>query len=507
MNTPYNTEVNNTQNQKQFNNPNQIILNICYNQESGKLTLSDNYNNHYSCDLFGRITKRFFPNVTGQASYNERKIKTEEKYKMPKTTTNFYVKEKGLIEYYPQIRKFDGYTNFPRPTSPPFCNIPDYILKNKTKNELISLLEKYFSDNKSKKLISTDNYNKELSYLTGDLNEFDCLKVDGEKLLKLIKNTLDSIKEEYALKMNIFNKVPIVKALIQFRKYIKENTESLIINNRKLKKPNSTIKKKYDIIHSTITNFGLKKNIFKNIHHLKLDSIYNDNLSKPSKIKHLTLESYTDKSKEKNMMLKKMYKNDFKLGHKINMNFGCFSYEESSKKQNQEKIPTLNTKEKNNILEQNKVTEATKETEQSLYAKTLDNKIKKNNLSFLSKAFGNDENIFKKNRMKNIKQLKYFKNYSIKEKKLLKGFETEERKAPILLIKNLKPKLKTNGELFDQDIELLRKTNPIAFKLQEKKDEFDMKQLIKKVNSLKVNEGNIMKGKKLKIQTEKSIDE
>ena len=469
MNTPSNTEVNNTQNQKQFNNPTQIILNICYNPESGKLTLSDNYNNHYSCDLFGRIKKRFFPNVTGQASYNERKIKTEEIYKMPKTTNNFYVKEKRLIEYCPQTRKFDGYTNFPRPISPPFCNIPNYVLTNKTKNELISVLEKYFSDNKSKKLISTDNYNKELSYLTGDLNEFDCLKFDGEKLLKLIKNTLDSIKEEYALKMDIFNKVPIVKALIQFRKYIKENPESIIINNRKLKKPNSTIKKKYDIIHSTITNFGLKKNNFKNIHHLQLDSLYNDNLPKRSKINHLTLDSYTDKAKEKNMMLKKIFKNDFKLGHKINMNFGCFSYEELSKKQNQEKIPTSNTNEINNILEENKVTEATKETEQSLYAKTLDNKIKKNNLSFLSKV-DNNENMFKKNHMKNIKQLKYFKNYSIKEKKLLKGFETEERKAPILLIKNLKPKLKTNGELFDEDIELLRRTNPIAFKLQEKKD-------------------------------------
>ena len=109
--------------------------------------------------------------------------------------------------------------------------------------------------------------------------------------------------------------------------------------------------------------------------------------------------------------------------------------------------------------------------------------------------------------MKNIKQLKYLKTNSIKEKKLLKGFEKEERKAPILLIKNTKPKLKTNGELFDKDIELLRKTNPIAFKIQEKKDEFDMKQLIKKVNMLKVNEKNIMKGKKLKIQTENSIEE
>ena len=140
-------EVSNT-NQKQFLTKDQIILNICYNPENGKLTLSDNYNNHYLCDLFGRIKKRFLPNVTGQVSYRERKIKTEEKYKMPKTTNNFYLKEKGLIEYYPQTRKFDGYFNFPRPLSPPFCNIPNYIMKDSTKKELINHLEKYFTNEK-----------------------------------------------------------------------------------------------------------------------------------------------------------------------------------------------------------------------------------------------------------------------------------------------------------------------------------------------------------------------
>ena len=495
MFTSINTDKNENMSQKHFSNQEQVILNICYNPETGKLTLSDNYNNHYSCDLFGRIKKRFFPNVTGQASFKERKIKTEEKYKMPKTTNNFYINNKGLIEYYPQTRKFDGYFNFPRPLSPPFCNLPNYAMKEATKKELINHLEKYFSEPKSKQFVSNKNLNIEVSYLTGDLNEFDCLKVDNEKLLKLIKNTLDSIREEYALKMNIFNKVPMVKALYQFRKYIKENKESVVINNRRLRKPNSTIKKKYDIIHSTITNFGLKRDNFKKSHKLKLDTIMNDNTSKPLKKQLLTLESLKDKSIEKNLMLKKIFKNDFKIGRKINMNFGYSLYEEQSKKlQAQEK----NDKNKNNLIEPNKETEATKETEQSLYVKTLDNKIRNNNLSFISKMFDEGKNN-KRNLMKNIKQMKFLKNNYIKEKQLLKGFEAEERKKPMLLIKNLKPKLKTNGELFDEDMDLLRRTNPIAFQVQQKKDEFDMKQLIKKVNMLKVNEQNIMKGKNLTI--------
>ena len=500
-------EKNNDLNHKQYNNPSQIILNICYNPETGKLTLSDNYNNHYSCDLFGRIKKKFFPNVTGVATYHERKIKTEEKYKMPKTTKNFFLKEKGLIEYYPQTRKFDGYFNFPRPLSPPFCNIPENIMNNKTKQALISHLEKYFSDNKSKKYVSNYNLNVEMSYLTGDLNEFDSLKVEGEKLLDLIKNTLNSIKKEYALKMNMFNKLPMVKALRQFKKYIIENKEAILINNRRLKKPISTIKKKYDIIHKTITNFGLKRDKFKNIHQLKLDSLYNDNISNEPKMKHLTLDNfYKHETKDKDILMTKLFTNDFKIGRKINMNFGQFYYEDFKKKETQENTKTTNTKEKTKISETNKETKETKETEQSLYDKTLDDQIKKNNLSFISKIYDN-ENIYKKNKNIRIKQMKLIKNNFLKEKNLLKGFETEERKGPILLIKNLKPKLKTNGELFDENIKLLRKTNPLAFQLQEKKDEFDLKQLRKKVNILKINEGNIMKGKKLKNNKDKSNEE
>ena len=505
-------EKNNNRNQKEYNNPPQIILNICYNPETGKLTLSDNYNNHYSCDLFGRIKKKFLPNVTGTASYHERKIKTKEKYKMPKTTNNFYPKEKGLIAYYPQTRKFDGYFNFPRPLSPPFCNVPENIMSNQTKHALISHLEKYFSDNKSKKYVGNYNLNVEMSYLTGDLNEFDSLKVESEKLLKLIKNTLDSIKKEYALKMNMFNKLPMVKALRQFKKYIIENKESILINNHKLKKPIATIKKKYDIIHKTITNFGLKRDKFKNFHQLKLDSLYNDNITKEEKIKHLTLDNFYKKEPiDKNTMMAKIFTNDFNIGRQINMNFGHFYYQDYTKNETQENTKTTNTNEKNKIIETNlnketQVTKETKETEESLYVKTIDEKIKKNNLSFISKALDN-ENIFKKNQNKKIKQMKYIKNNFFKEKKLLKGFETEERKGPILLIKSLKPKLKTNGELFDENMKLLKRTNPIAFQLQEKKDEFDLKQLRKKVNMLKINEGNVMKGKKLIINKDENKDE
>ena len=197
---------------------------------------------------------------------------------------------------------------------------------------------------------------------------------------------------------------------------------------------------------------------------------------------------------KKNKISKRIFKSDFKLGNKIPLNFGFFSFSQ----RDEENIPTNSN---DNITNENKETEVTKETEQSLYVKTIDSKIRNNNLSFISKIFDEGKSN-KKNLMRKIKHMKYIKNNFLKEKQLLKGFETEERKDPLLLIKNLKPKLKTNGELFDEDLNILRKTNPIAFQLQQKKDEFDMKQSIKKVNMLKVNEKNIMKRKNL-IITEK----
>ena len=75
------------------------------------------------------------------------------------------------------------------------------------------------------------------------------------------------------------------------------------------------------------------------------------------------------------------------------------------------------------------------------------------------------------------------------------------------LFKNIRPKLKTNGELYEEDMDLLRRTNPIAFKIQQKKDEFDMKQLIKKVNTQRINADNVMKGKKLKVSKTINVDE
>ena len=143
------------------------------------------------------------------------------------------------------------------------------------KADLIKNLEKHFSTNRARNIILNKKFNQGLSYLTSDLNEFDCMKFDNEKILELIKKTLDSIREKYILKMKLFYKDPYVKILTQISKYLLLNKGTTIINNRKFPGSNPTIKKRYECIQSAITLHGLfktKNNKQKNNNKLTLDN-------------------------------------------------------------------------------------------------------------------------------------------------------------------------------------------------------------------------------------------
>jgi hypothetical protein len=512
------------------NNPNnknkkeQLILNICYDMERGKLILSDNYNNHYFCDLFCRIKTKFLPNVTGQASFTQRqnflsknkKAQTQSNWHInrPNTSKPLILGKKGPVDYLPTTRRFEGYSKFPRPLSPPFSNIPDYQMKDEIKSDLISNLEKYFSDKNTKNKILNKNVNAGLSYMTSDLNEFDCMKVDNEKILDLIKKTLDAIKDKYSLKMKSLNKLPMYKALTQFSQFLMANKDTTIINNRQLSKPNMEIKKRYNYIQSSISRHGLKiGNPFKNKKKLILSNNNNNmNAKRAINSRNNSIDPFNKKIN--NFIdddVSKTSFNDLTIGKKIYMDFGTFSYEEEAKKQKANN--NIAFTQENNLYSINKeITEATKSTESNYLEKnekrnrTLNNKSIKSNLSFISKMSENEKKYERENK-RHIKGLNYILKHLNRENKLLKGYQMEERKGFIHLYKNLKPKYKNNGELYDEDMALLRKTNPIAFRLQQKKDEFDLKQLIKKVNTQKINADNVMKGKKLKIAKTMETDE
>lgn len=526
---------------------NQLILNISYETETGKLILSDNYNNHYLCDLFGRIKTKFKPNITGHVSYTQRQkidsarfsnpntkrsvqsTKPEETLSRPHTSKAFFSPQRVQTDYHPSIRRFEGYSKFPRPLSPPFSNLPDNELKELIKTDLIKHLEKHFSTNQTRNIILNKNFNKGLSYLTSDLNEFDCMKVDNKKILELIKKTLDTIREKYVLKMKLFYKDPYVKALTQFSKYLLSNKDATIINNRKLPGPNPTIKKRYECIQSAIARHGLfKKNNenHKNNNKLTLDNDKESNhIKRNIYFRDLALDACKGinankkiKAKNKIEIFNNLFKkdNDFNIGKRIPMVFGSFSYEEEAKNKQNENTNTLTQENKTTKKQKHKqkgkeskkdikgTTKGTIENKEKRN-KTIDIRLKYNNISFISNMSENEKKYEEKN-IKRVKGLTIIQNNYEKECNLLKGLKVKKRKAFMHLFKNARPKYKNNGELYEKDIDLLRKTNPIAFKLQEKKDEFDFKQLIKKVESQRINSDNIMKGKKLKIQNPKEND-
>ena len=98
------------------------------------------------------------------------------------------------------------------------------------------------------------------------------------------------------------------------------------------------------------------------------------------------------------------------------------------------------------------------------------------NLSILSE----EDLLKKKDEKKFYKTFTEFKNETEYGNRLLKGFQYPEYKEPPMFMNKFKPTLKTPGEIFLKDMELLRKVNPIAFKKEEMRDQFNLKMLQKK---------------------------
>ena len=231
-------------------NEHKYTKNLCIDMDNGKITINDSKNNQYKSDIFGRKCPHFLPNITGLRNrYNNNYILTDTKNSFrknklsnikitPYTLTNNSIENntynnKKNINYTPVIRKFEGYSKFPRPKGPPLLNIPQYEIKEKQKRKIIDNLSNYYGEDFSvKNDIVRKNENKGLSYLTKTLNEYDIIKYDTKKLQKLIKNNLDEIKLKYRLKKNLYKKDNIVKALNEFNFNITENKDSKTINGR-----------------------------------------------------------------------------------------------------------------------------------------------------------------------------------------------------------------------------------------------------------------------------------
>ena len=532
---------------------NPITKNLCYNMDTNKFMINDSENNHYQCDIFGRKKIKFLPFITGAMNRYKYPIKLQDynasfqtnDFSPPNTkrknistsftNTNSPKRSKRQIDYHPIIRKFEGYSKFPRPIGPPLTNIPDYEIHEKDKRKLIDNLNNYFDEASAKKNILRKNENKGLTFLTADLNEYDSIKHDTEESLKLIENSMNDFREIYKLKLNIMHKNPNVKALNQFKKNLLLNKNSKIINGRILDEPCDKIRKNYNLIQSIVNRTGLscdRKN--------ERPSNFYNKISKFTKKNRTDSKFDNTKRNSKNISiivgpdrLNDMCKSrDFTLGRTINMDFGL-----SSDKKHNITIGNINSNEneinklpeisKTNIINRNdenaklnNLEDTYKETEETATnnvnfskinenptkVKSLDEKINDNELSFISYMSENEKKYEEEN-IQNIKSAYIINKKGEHNNRLLAGYQETEKIPPtIVLPKTRILKLKTNGDLYKENISLLRMTNKEAFKIQEQKDLYDLKLLEKKLKIQSINANNVMKGKTLKINKDKNND-
>ena len=443
----------------------------------------------YRCDFFGRHFPKFDPDISGTLSGKQRK-------KLTPLSIDYsnIPKLKNYSDYFPITRKFEGYGQFPHPLSVPFSNIPTWEVKPRNRAGLINQLQKFSSSDEYLKIMNKSNDNKGLSYLTRDLTEFDTVKNDGLILIDTINKTFDEYKEQYKNQLNTFDKLPAVKALKNFKKVLEENSEKNIVNGKELKNYGEDIKKQYDAVYSCIkSSKGIK----------------NEKIMLP-KIKENVNTNVRYENKKNENYINDMFKsNDCTLGKKMNKPFGIFSYEEEKinlelkKKEEEEEKRKLEEEkkkleeeeqkkleqEKNN--ENQKLNDVTLDTKESLdlnekiKEETLDDKIKKGDLSFVSYQSENEKK-YENDNKSNVKSFNKIEKLLDKEKRFLKGYQINhkiENEFP----KFNWPKLITNGDLYENDIKNLEKVNPIAFQLEKEKMELDLKQLKRKRHQNKLN--------------------
>ena len=457
-------------------NEHNYIKSLCYDIDSGKITVNDSENNKYKSDIFGRKRPKFLPNITG---LRNRYINFENhprlnrlldlKITSYKSVNNTFDNNNKNPNYTPTIRKFEGYSKFPRPKGPPFLNIPQYELKENQKRKVIEDLNNYFNEDLSvKNDIIRKNENKGLSYLTRTLNEYDIMKYDTEKLQKLIKNNLEEIKLKYQLRQNLYKKDNVVKALNQFNIKLSENKNSKTINGRILKEPHDKHKKYYKIINTMIKN---KKNYSQDKSYIK----------RKINIKLLS------KDKNKDIIDNNKYK-DFTMGKIIKLDFA-----ESIEK---EKLPEIkiNNEEKEENKDEDIKVEINDENnkEENNNANIIEEKMKNNEISFISDLSENGKKYKEQNDMK-IKSINRIYNKTENENKLLEGYIEEPIEETKIFQKQRPIRLKTEGDLYMDNINLLKLTNKTAFLIQEKKDLYDLQLLKKKIRNQAININNAMR--------------
>ena len=567
---------------KQNENSKRIIKNLSFNPDNGQFFLIDNQNNSFLCDMFGRQKYLFKSKLTGMYNrYNTRNklkpllirnFKENKELLSPIKLTEqpIYSKNKNFntisvqksINYHPFRKRFEDKYGLPKPLAPPFFNEKNGDLKEKNKKELIEHLNKYFSNEVCKNDISMNNEPKKigLSYLTGDLNEYKAYNEDNKIILKIIDDTIETYREQYKNKLDILYKNPIVKAIINFKKFLLLNRDIKTINGYKLNEPCEEIKEKNTLVNDNIKmHFDKIKEI--NIKHDKLiesykllkykdiEEKYNNEENDENEIYNETLtqgnQIIVGPDKLNNLCKSK----DFTIGRLLEMDFGFTEEDHKNKLNRIKRLGNSAFRNKNNNkinkskrmklfsglrsnksnllnnskkaeeehLNSSKVEITYKETVETLSNKnhnlsdlynynsnnnnnnkTLEQKIKDNELSFISEVSERESNV-KKKRIFRIKSVKSQRVKTELENKLLEGFQQTEdfklKEDNNNDINKKEFKLKSNLDNYKNDLNIFKKVNPQAYERQKKEEEHDYLLLKKRLELLALLEKTKRKNK------------
>ena len=522
-----------------------LIRNISFEMDKNKYYYLDNKGSNYICNMYGDNRPKFKYKISGFINGSQRKVIKNSKslsdilisnrYKFSNQTENEKI-------YLPSLRKFEGYTQFPRPICSPFGNIPNYEMDKNSKLKLKLKSEKSLDNEDNKKLFKKDEENKGLSYITSnikmaidsietskdDSNNNKNSKKDKNLLLKLIKNTCNKINNTPNLPNNLKNNNHTLKALIHLKKKLLNNNETNMINGRKLKEPNTYIINEYKIINkklfrdykSTNNFLDQHKNLVKSFSHfnLQLSQMMNKNKSDNSKINSgrilLSKISLNNINQKPINLTEKVFNNDLNATSKNDLNKN-----EDNLKQNLLKIPKTRNKllssetktnfsysqsdRRINLMHFNYDCQETKESILSRPQNNLFSSVKPNskentkeeNQSFISEKY----HIFTFNRKINFR--KNLERYSQSERRLLEGYKKDEPKK--LKLFNTKeedqPKYKDFSEIYKKELETLEKCNPTLFDLQKKIEKKETEKLKKRKDFQKISEKYRIKGKGAKI--------
>lgn len=341
-----------------------IIRNLWYDSDTGRFILTDNQNNSYLCDMFGRQKNLFKSRITGISNRYQRKkklqpllikstiedkkifsnLKSQEKPIISKYHNFNTISNQKSINYHPFKRRFDDGCGLPKSLVGPFFNENTENSKERDKKELIEHLDMYFSNEVCKNNISLNYQDNKagLSYLTCDLNNYKLFDEDNKFILKLIDNTIQKYREQYKNKLDILYKNPVVKALKKFQKYLLLNKDIKVVNGCRLNDPPEKIIEKYKIINNNI------KDYFENIKAKNRNSDKLIEYYKMKKYKTINDNKNNDENEENNIYNETQRNNiivgpdklnnlckskDFTVGRLLEMDFG-FTEEDHKNKLN-----------------------------------------------------------------------------------------------------------------------------------------------------------------------------